>query len=75
MRLIQFIFYFSVGYLLWKLVRAAIRSLNRTGDPPPGSSSSKQPPPPKRRVFQPEEIKDAEFEDITPPAGTSSKSS
>lgn len=75
MRLLQLIFYFTIGYLLWRLVRSVLRTLNK-----PTSGASQQSTPsntktPSQKIFREEEIKDAEFEDITPPSGTSSKTS
>jgi hypothetical protein len=68
--------YLVVGYLFWKLARYLMRVFNPpAGAPTPQQSPKQDGTASKPQVFREEEIKDAVFEDITPPPGTSSKTS
>jgi hypothetical protein len=72
MRLLTLVFYFTVGYLLWRFVRSMMRGSTAQGSAPP-PSPSKEGAAARNTVFRKEEIKDAEFEDITSPPDSSSK--
>lgn len=68
MRLLIMVFYIALGLILWRIVKFGLRMFQgsraeKSGRvyPPPAE------PPIRSRDFESGEIKDAKFEDITPP--------
>jgi hypothetical protein len=65
MRLLQLFLYFVVGYILWRILRSWIRprsGSDRSNGRVHGEPGAKKDTP---RTFS--DIKDAEYEDLTPP--------
>ena len=67
MRLLQLVLYFVIGYLVWRMMQVVFRSFSRPNPRPPDHTVRKNDAPSKTEIFRETEIKDAEFEDITPP--------
>lgn len=68
MRLLQIILYFIIGYLLWRMVKVVIRMITGSSAGRSSEASVKEGPSPKKSTknYRMDQIKDAEFEDITP---------
>ena len=68
MRLLVFLIYAVVGFILWRMVRLALRML---GGPPKETDGKvrgrPEQPVAKEEPFSRGQIKEAEFEDLTPP--------
>jgi len=68
MRLLVFLFYAILGYILWRMIRVGIRMMQGSREDEDGRVRGTRTEPPARPMdFQSGEIKDAKFEDITPP--------
>lgn len=63
MGLIRLIFYFAIGYIIWRIVMAVARLLSAPQQPPRRTDSGSSQKPPAQKYT---DIQDAEFEDITP---------
>lgn len=68
MRLLSFLLYIILGYLVWRMIRVVARMLQGRRDDGGGyvRTATKENPLHREQV-DPRVIQDAEFEDLTPP--------
>ena len=68
MRLLVLVMYALVGFILWRAVRLAIRMIGGAPKEQDGKVQGRpEQPVPKKDPFSRGQIKEAEFEDLTPP--------
>lgn len=68
MRLLVLVMYALVGFILWQAVRLAIRMIGGAPKEKDGKVRGRpEQPVPKKDPFSRGQIKEAEFEDLTPP--------
>jgi len=76
MRLLVLLIYALLGFILWRAVRLAFRMISRS----PGETDEKvrgrpEQPVPRKETLNRGQIKEAEFEDLTPPRKDDQQSS
>jgi hypothetical protein len=68
MRLLVFLIYAVVGFILWRAVRLALRMLGGSPKETDGKVRGRpEQPAPRKDPLSRGQIKEAEFEDLTPP--------
>ncbi len=76
MRLLVLMIYALVGFILWRAVRLAFRMISRSPKEPDGRVRGRpEQPAPRKDPLNRGQIKEAEFEDITPPKKSDQQSS
>ena len=76
MRLLVFLIYAVVGFILWRAVRLALRMIGGSSKETDGKVRGRpEQPVPQKDPFSRGQIKEAEFEDLTPPPKNDQQSS
>jgi hypothetical protein len=76
MRLLVLLIYALVGFILWRAVRLAFRMMSGSAKEPDGKVRGRPEQPATRKdPLNKGQIKEAEFEDLTPPGKNDQKSS